>query len=106
MPGEAVPEILVYTLVQQDPQLVARQQRFLRLFQSLQRHSASHRRESFPKALETVPGFKVVEQRSHQNPCASKSRLPGHNCRIANDNRVHKALVWHRDVTTATFVRP
>lgn len=69
---------------------MARQQRFLCLFQSLQRHGSSHRRESFQKALETVPGFKVFEQRSHQNPCTSKRRLPGHDCRIANDNRVHE----------------
>jgi hypothetical protein len=40
VPGEAVPQVLVYTLVQQDSHLAAAQQRFLRLFQCLQHHSA------------------------------------------------------------------
>jgi hypothetical protein len=106
MPGEAVPQILVYTLVQENSQSAARQKRFLRFFQRVQRHSATYRRESFQKALETVPGFNVVEQGSHQNSCASKRRLPGHDCRIANDHRLHMSSVPSRTRRFCRFSGP
>ena len=68
---------------------MAGEQGFFRFFQSLQGLLAANGGEPRKKALQAVSGLDVVEQCTHQHPCASKCRRTGHNRGIANDDRLH-----------------
>lgn len=65
---------------------MTREQGFFCFLDCKMGHVTAHGWKSLKKAIQTVPGLDVVEERPNQDPCAPKRRLAGHNFRIANDN--------------------
>jgi hypothetical protein len=86
---ERVAKPLINTLVQKNAHLTAGKQGFFGFFESLRRHLPADGGKALQKPLQTVPGFEVLEQSAHQNSGASKRGCTGHNCGIANDDRLH-----------------
>ena len=72
---------------------MAGEQRILGFFESLKSHLPGYCRKSFQEALKAMPSLEVVEERAHQDSCATKDQLTGHHCGVANDYGLHVSSV-------------